>query len=208
MSLCHSAGGLTTPKLLSSPHQSTSRNVALKLNAFAKFAPSNQPSVRIAADKPSKIQCAAPDTTSEKVSLSEEIVEPEVDDTGGGDGGNGKFPFGGGGGGGGEGDEGGGEEDEFGPIMKYDDVLIEAESRGAVLPADMVEAAKSTGLRRLILTRYLDLEVRLTIGTQLNLYEHMESDLFSHLSILFSECSMAFRISNEILFDASQSDAG
>lgn len=157
MSLCRPAGGIATPNL---PNQSTtSRNVALRFNAFAKFAPFNQPSVRIAADKPFSIQCAAPDTASEKVSLSEEISEAEVDDTGGGDGGNGQFPFGGSGGGGGEGDDGGGEEDEFGPIVKYDDVMIEVESRGAVLPADMIEAAKSTGLRKLIVTRYLDLEV-------------------------------------------------
>ncbi|XP_047336465.1 protein RETICULATA, chloroplastic-like [Impatiens glandulifera] len=76
--------------------------------------------------------------------------------------GNGKFVGGGGGGGGdGNGDDskGGDEEDnEFGPIMKFEEVIKEVESRGTSLPADMLEAAKSTGLRKLLLERYLDLQ--------------------------------------------------
>lgn len=161
MSLCPPAGGFATPKLHGSLHQPTSRNAVLKFNVFAKFAPLNQPS-RISTEKPFRLQCAQPDAATEKIDLSENFEEPKVDDTGSGDGGNGRLPLGGGGGGGGgEGDDGDRDEEEFGPIMKYDEVLIEAESRGAVLPADMLEAAKSTGLRRLILTRYLDLEVRM-----------------------------------------------
>ncbi|XP_057805340.1 protein RETICULATA-RELATED 1, chloroplastic-like [Salvia miltiorrhiza] len=156
MSLCPPTGGFTTPKLHSSPHQPTCTNVALKFNVFANFSPSNQPSLRIDTENPFQIQCAAPDAATEKVSLPEDFEEPKLDDGGDGDGGNGRFPLGGGGSGG-EGDDGGGE-DEFGPIVKYDEVLFEAESRGAVLPADMIEAAKSTGLRRLFLTRYLDLQ--------------------------------------------------
>ncbi|GFP95381.1 hypothetical protein PHJA_001682400, partial [Phtheirospermum japonicum] len=107
--------------------------------------------------KPFRIRCAEPEAVTETIDLSRNFEEPKADDNGGGgDGGNRFFPNGGGGGG--EGGEGEGDEEEFGPIMKYDEVLIEAERRGAVLPADMLEAAKSMGLRRLILSRYLDLQ--------------------------------------------------
>ncbi|XP_057425928.1 protein RETICULATA, chloroplastic-like [Lotus japonicus] len=64
----------------------------------------------------------------------------------------------GGGGGGGDGDGNDKEEEEFGPILKYDEVLRETEARGATLPLDMLEAAKSVGIRKLLLLRYLDLQ--------------------------------------------------
>lgn len=87
---------------------------------------------------------------------------PKIDNGSGGggndDGGNGKFLGGGGGGGGGN--EGGDpEEEEFGPIMKFEEVLRETEARGATLPLDMLEAAKSVGIRKVLLLRYLDLQV-------------------------------------------------
>lgn len=78
-----------------------------------------------------------------------------------GNGSNGKWL----GGGGGDNSEGGDEEekeeedDEFGPIMKFEDVMKETEARGASLPLDMLEAAKSGGLRELLLFRYLELQV-------------------------------------------------
>ncbi|XP_020879207.1 protein RETICULATA-RELATED 1, chloroplastic isoform X2 [Arabidopsis lyrata subsp. lyrata] len=95
-------------------------------------------------------------------------LEPELDDGDGGDengnndgGGNGGN--GGGGGGGGEGDDGEDEADkaeekEFGPILKFEEVMKETERRGITLPEDMLEAAKSVGLRKLFLLRYLDLQ--------------------------------------------------
>lgn len=78
-----------------------------------------------------------------------------------GSGGNGKYPNGRGGGGGGNGDgeDGEGEEEEFGPIMKFEEVMKETEARGASLPLDMLEAAKSVGIRKVLLLRYLDLQV-------------------------------------------------
>lgn len=96
-----------------------------------------------------------------------EVGGADVDD---GAGGNGKFPPGGGGGGGGDGDNGGGGggaegdegEDEFGPILSFEQVVQEAEKRGVSLPslpADMVEAAKSVGIQKLLLLRYLDMQV-------------------------------------------------
>lgn len=86
---------------------------------------------------------------------------PEIDNGSGGDNGNGRNPAGGGGGGSGGGgnEEDDNDEKEFGPIIKFEQVIKEAEMRGADLPLDMLEAAKTTGLRRLILTRYLDLQV-------------------------------------------------
>lgn len=87
------------------------------------------------------------------------LAVPEIHGVGGG-GGNGRIPPGGGGGGGG----GGGDEEEeyeereFGPVMRLEEVLRETEMRGTTLPLDMLEAAKTTGLRKLLLTRYLDLQ--------------------------------------------------
>ncbi|KAJ4837883.1 hypothetical protein Tsubulata_043902 [Turnera subulata] len=81
-------------------------------------------------------------------------------DTGGGsdgDGGNGKHPGGGGGGGGGEGEEDY-EEEEFGPILKFEEVKKETEARGITLPPDMLEAAKTVGIREVLLLRYLELQ--------------------------------------------------
>lgn len=78
-----------------------------------------------------------------------------------GSGGNGSFGSGGagdGGGGGGD-DDDDKEEGEFGPMLKYDEVLRETEARGVTLPFDMLEAAKTVGIPKLLLLRYLDLEV-------------------------------------------------
>lgn len=79
----------------------------------------------------------------------------------GGDGGLGNGGQGGGGGGDGGGDEkgGDGEEDEFGPLLKFEEVMRETEARGMSLPLSMLEAAKSVGIRRVLLLRYLDLQV-------------------------------------------------
>ncbi|XP_008227034.1 PREDICTED: protein RETICULATA-RELATED 1, chloroplastic [Prunus mume] len=90
------------------------------------------------------------------------VSEPRIDGSdGGNDGGDSGDSFGGGGRGGeGEGDGGdkGGEGDEFGPLLKFDEVMKESEARGVKLPQDMVEAAKATGLREVFLQRYLDLQ--------------------------------------------------
>lgn len=95
-------------------------------------------------------------------------LEPELDGGGGDDGGinGGNGDGGDGGGGGGEGGDDGeedeadkAEEKEFGPILKFDEVMKETERRGITLPEDMLEAAKSVGIRKLFLLRYLDLQV-------------------------------------------------
>lgn len=74
----------------------------------------------------------------------------------------------GGGGGGGNGGEGDGEgedyeEKEFGPLLKFEEVMKETEARGATLPSDMLEAAKTYGIRKVLLLRYLDLQVHVSL---------------------------------------------
>jgi len=81
-------------------------------------------------------------------------------------GGNGNFGGGGegdgsgGGGGGGDDESHDNEEEEFGPILRFDEVMRETQARGATLPSDMIEAAKSVGIRKVLLLRYLDLQVQ------------------------------------------------
>ncbi|KAH6789823.1 reticulata-related 1 [Perilla frutescens var. frutescens] len=192
MSLCPPPARFAPPQLHASLPQDTIRNAVLKFNVFAKFAPS----IRIGAENPFQIHCAEPDTAAGKINLSEDFEDPRVDHNGGGDGGNGGLPLGGGGGGGGGGEGGGGDEEEFGPIMKYDEVLIEAESRGAVLPADMLEAAKSTGLRRLILTRYLDLQ---SAGWPLGFLMRYCSMLRNRMLV---DPSFLFKVGTEVAIDS------
>lgn len=78
-------------------------------------------------------------------------------------GGNGNFPNGrGGGGGGGGADKNDGddsEEEEFGPLLCFEEVMRETQARGASLPSDMLTAAKNVGIRKILLLRYLDLQV-------------------------------------------------
>ncbi|CAN8301017.1 unnamed protein product [Cochlearia groenlandica] len=79
------------------------------------------------------------------------------DDDGNGNSGNGGDGGGGGGDGGDEGEEEA-EEKEFGPILRFEEVIKETERRGITLPEDMLEAARSIGLRKLFLFRYIDLQ--------------------------------------------------
>ncbi|KAF8102306.1 hypothetical protein N665_0198s0019 [Sinapis alba] len=94
-------------------------------------------------------------------------LEPELDggdggggDEGGSNGGNGDGGDGGGGEGGDDGEDEAdkAEEKEFGPLLKFDEVIKETERRGITLPEDMLDAAKSVGIRKLFLLRYLDLQ--------------------------------------------------
>lgn len=81
--------------------------------------------------------------------------------------GNGSAGGGDGGGGGGDGSEGGGEEDaeekEFGVLLNEEQIKRQLESRGISLPVDMAEAAKTEGIRELILLRYFELQVWLLL---------------------------------------------
>lgn len=71
---------------------------------------------------------------------------------GGGDAGNGK----------GNGDDDGKAEDgddEFGPLLSFQEVMQETEARGITLPADMLEAAQNGGIQKLLLLRYFEMQV-------------------------------------------------
>ncbi|CAG7879741.1 unnamed protein product [Brassica rapa] len=86
-------------------------------------------------------------------SKDETFSDLEIDDDGNGDSGGNN-----GGGGDDDGEEEEEEEKEFGPLVKLDEVMKETERRGIALPEDMSEAAKSVGIRKLFLLRYLDLQ--------------------------------------------------
>lgn len=121
-----------------------------------------------------------------------------------GSGGNGKYPGGGGGGGGGGGDEGGDdyEEKEFGPLLKFEEVMRETEARGASLPADMLEAAKTVGLRKLLLSRYLDLQVEICsqLDTNLTFFLCLVNDYGAEFEI--AGFGLATWISDEVVLHA------
>ncbi|KAF8101892.1 hypothetical protein N665_0201s0199 [Sinapis alba] len=119
-----------------------------------------------------------------------------VSDGGGANGG-----FNNGGGGGGNGGEGGdGEEDyeekEFGPLLKFEEVMRETEARGATLPSDMLEAAKTFGIRKLILLRYLDLQSSAgLLGFAIRSWSMLRNRMLADPSFLF-------KIGTEIVIDS------
>nr|XP_023874223.1 protein RETICULATA, chloroplastic-like isoform X2 [Quercus suber] len=130
-------------------------------------------------------------------------VKVDIDGNGGGDvlggSGNGRFSSGGGGGGGGDGGDDNGddkEEDEFGPILKFEEVMKETEARGVSLPSNMLEAAKSVGIRKLFLLRYLDLQ-----GSGWLLGFAMKSCSMLRNRML-ADPSFLFKIGTEIVIDS------
>ncbi|KAJ6848560.1 protein RETICULATA, chloroplastic-like [Iris pallida] len=116
-----------------------------------------------------------------------------------GSGGSGEFPPGGGGDGGSNGDGNKDEndgEDEFGPLLKYDEIVKEVEARGASLPTDMLEAAKSTGIQKVLLDRYLEMQ-----GSVWPLGAAMKScSIFRN--IMLADPSFLFKVGTEIIIDS------
>ncbi|KAJ6822579.1 protein RETICULATA-RELATED 1, chloroplastic-like [Iris pallida] len=107
---------------------------------------------------------------------------------------------GGGGGGGGGGDRGGdGGDDgeaEFGPVLKFEEVMKEVESRGAALPEDMVLAARDGELRKLILDRYLDLQGSgWLMGWMMNSCSLLRDRMLADPSFLF-------KVGTEVIIDS------
>ncbi|KAJ0258833.1 Protein RETICULATA [Hirschfeldia incana] len=125
--------------------------------------------------------------------------EPEklvVSDGGFNNGGGGGGDGGGGGGGGGEGGEEDYEEKEFGPLLKFEEVMRETEARGATLPSDMLESAKTFGIRKLILLRYLDLQSSAGIlGFAIRSWSMLRNRMLADPSFLF-------KIGTEIVIDS------
>ncbi|XP_076957629.1 protein RETICULATA-RELATED 1, chloroplastic-like [Bidens hawaiensis] len=112
------------------------------------------------------------------------------------DDGNGNVPPPGNGGGGGGGDEEDHDEKEFGMLMKFDDVMKVAEANGVSLPDDMLEAAKATGLRELIVTRYMELQKS---GWALSFLTKNFSMLRNRL---LADPSFLFKVGTEIVIDS------
>ncbi|XP_030531968.1 protein RETICULATA, chloroplastic [Rhodamnia argentea] len=128
-----------------------------------------------------------------------ELMTDHNGNGGDGFGGNGGFSNGRGGhgSGGGDGYEGNDkEEEEFGPIMKFEEVMRETKARGATLPPDMLEAAKSVGLRKVLLERFLDLQ-----GSVWPLGFAMKSCSMLRNRML-ADPSFLFKIGTEIIIDS------
>ncbi|KAK9279515.1 hypothetical protein L1049_013194 [Liquidambar formosana] len=123
--------------------------------------------------------------------------EPETDNVGGGGGGgDGDSSAGGGGGGDDGGGEDDGEEEGFGPIMKFEEVMKETEARGASLPLDMLEAAKTTGIRQVILFRYLDLQGSVwPLGFMMKYCSMLRNRMLADPSFLF-------KVGTEVVIDS------
>lgn len=109
---------------------------------------------------------SGPEITSKNDDVSAVLAECRVENGSGGDGSNGRLPPSGGGGGGGGGCGGGRGEDgkDFDEersrtIMNLGDAMREAETRRTILPSDMVEAAKTEGIRSEYLNRFFDLQM-------------------------------------------------
>ncbi|KAL5717844.1 hypothetical protein ACHQM5_010806 [Ranunculus cassubicifolius] len=104
----------------------------------------------------------SPFNSSTKLNVSLSCINciPVTEGGGGDDSGNGKSPPGGGGGG--DDDSGddkgeGGEEEEFGPLLNFEQIMKEIEKHGGgiKLPQDMLDAAKTVGIRALLLRECL-----------------------------------------------------
>ncbi|KAF7823290.1 protein RETICULATA-RELATED 1, chloroplastic [Senna tora] len=154
-----------------------------------------------------KIHCVGSEAAVKGVNgLGESKYENDsraiVDGDGGGGGGSGSWGgedggSGGAGGGGGNGDEGRDEEgEEFGPLLKFLEVMKVAEAKGVKLPSDMMEAAKTTGIREMFLLRYLELQ-----GSAWPL-----GFLMKHCSMLrnrmLADPSFLFKVGTEIVIDS------
>lgn len=155
------------------------------------------------------VRCVRPDSTGNTISGSLEgekgnfddesrVAEigsgdRQIDDFGGGGGDNG----GGGSFGGGDGGEGDSEDErEFGPILKFEDVMKEVEARGVELPPDMMEAAKRNGIRKLFLLRYLDLQESVwPLGFLIKYCSMLRNRMLADPSFLF-------KVGTEIVIDS------
>ncbi|KAL5580222.1 hypothetical protein UlMin_012664 [Ulmus minor] len=143
-------------------------------------------------------KCVGSGSVSKTIVEESGVSEPRIDggNGGSGSGGDGDFGSGSGGRGGGGGDGDGEGDEEFGPIMKFEEVMKEAEARGVSLPLDMVEAAKTTGIRQSFLFRYLDLQ-----GSAWPL-----AFLMKHCSMLrnrmLADPSFLFKVGTELVIDS------
>lgn len=195
MAVCSSSFNISNISELSNACASTGQyafNMPLQIKSFGsltttKLEQGNPASLSVFSRSPDRgrgfrIQCIGSEATAKTISGLEESEcdngsRPLIDRDGGGgggadDGGGGS----GSGGGGGNGDEGrDGEEEEFGPLLKFVEIMKVAEDRGVKLPSDMMEAAKTTGIREMFLLRYLELQVNSLLLFFLTIFWLMKS---------------------------------
>eukprot|EP00262_Sarcandra_glabra_P015631 TRINITY_DN4875_c0_g1_i1.p1 TRINITY_DN4875_c0_g1~~TRINITY_DN4875_c0_g1_i1.p1 ORF type:complete len:452 (+),score=54.30 TRINITY_DN4875_c0_g1_i1:308-1663(+) len=140
------------------------------------------------------------DSSTEVGRVSETSFRPDLDKGGSsGDslgGGSGSGGGNSGGGGSGNGEENDYEEKEFGPILKFEEVIRESETRGVSLPSDMLEAAKTRGIREVLLLRYLDLQ-----GSVWPLGLAIRS-LFLLRNRMLADPSFLFKVATEVVIDS------
>ena len=165
----------------------------------------------------SSSQDAADVLVKNEVKASELNHHPDVDNGNGGMGyssasnGDGDFPPTGSGGGGGNGDpeDDSTEDDEFGPLLKFDDVLKETKARGASLPEDMLEAAKTVGIREVLLSRYFDLQVLLIFFLPIceTLSPAMRMLMLLYFNFLLEGIRLATWHCDEVMYNVSKPHA-
>lgn len=184
------------PVLFWSNNRSRQRNRRLVVASANVSQPRGESQSDVAAVTIAKVGGDSDSVVGKGIGVLEGGYEAR-EDVGGSDG-NGRFTNGrGGGGGGGGGDDNGDEkeEEELGPILKFDEVMKETEARGASLPRDMLEAAKSVGIRRLLLLRYLDLQGSVwPLGFAMRSYAMLRNRMLADPSFLF-------KIGTEIVID-------
>ncbi|XP_020588148.1 protein RETICULATA-RELATED 1, chloroplastic-like [Phalaenopsis equestris] len=108
----------------------------------------------------------------------------------------GEPPTGGSGGGGEEDDYKKEVEEEFGPVLKFEEVIRETDARVASLPSDMLDAAKSIGIRKLLLLRYLDMQASpWPLGAAMRSCSMLRNRMLADPSFLF-------KVGAEVVIDA------
>ncbi|XP_078446684.1 protein RETICULATA, chloroplastic-like [Wolffia australiana] len=133
---------------------------------------------------------------SEKSKLGNDLDGSDaINECIGGSGGNGASPPGGGGHGG----EGSGPENEDGEqpesLLKFEEVMKEAEARGVKLPADIAEAAKTVGIEKSLLFNYLNLqELAWPIGAAIRWFPWLRDRMLVDRQFLF-------KVGTEIVID-------
>lgn len=181
MVICSSNSAISS--LANLPNSVTNQNPIL---TFKPFQSTNNNNLPISSKL---VACVSNDPA---VAILQNELETSL---GGNDGnGSGKFPTGGGGEGGSQDGKGG----EFGPILMFEQVMkeLEAHGGGVPLPHDMLEAAKTVGLPKLLLLRYLDLQ-----GTVWPLGAAVRScSMFRNR--MLADPAFLFKIATEIVIDS------
>uniref|UniRef100_A0A0E0FGI9 Uncharacterized protein n=2 Tax=Oryza TaxID=4527 RepID=A0A0E0FGI9_ORYNI len=98
-------------------------------------------------------------------------------------------------GGGGGSDDDDCEEAEFGPLLRFDEVLRLAVARGVSLPADM-EAAKDAGIWEVLLLRYFDLQAApWPLAAMIRAFSMLHNRMLADPSFLF-------KVGTEVVIDS------